>query len=267
VLQTIVIALLQCWAIAAVIQLILWLIAQQSKNAGIVDVGWALSFTPIVWFLAWRSNLNTAQIIPIALVVTAWSLRLGFYLVARGAAHGPEEGRYRHLRQKWHPNASRAFFLFFQAQAALTGFLVIAFVIPLLTLPRSASILWAGLIVSIVGIIGEAISDAQLARFKKTATRGSVCDGGLWSWSRHPNYFFESLYWAGLGVTGFAYDSGWIAWASCILLTASIFRITGIPATEEQALRSKGDAYRAYQARTSVFVPWPPRRESNLADH
>jgi steroid 5-alpha reductase family enzyme len=259
----IVIALLQCWAIAAGIQLVLWLIAQQSKNAGIVDVGWALSFTPIVWFLVWQSSLNPAHIIPIALVVTAWSLRLGLYLIERGAAHGPEEGRYLHLREKWHPNASRAFFLFFQAQAALTGFLSIAFVIPLLTLPRSASwqpVIWAGLGVSILSIIGEAISDAQLARFKKTAARGSVCDVGLWSWSRHPNYFFESLYWAGLGITGFAYHGGWIAWASCILLTLSIFRVTGIPATEAQALRSKGDKYRAYQARTSVFVPWPPRR-------
>ena len=257
--------LLVAWAIAATIQFVLWLISLRTKNAGIVDVGWALSFTPIAGYFAWRSSMAAMQVALVAGVVTAWSVRLGSYLVLRGAAHGPEEGRYRFLRERWQPHANRSFFIFFQVQALLSAFLSIAFVVPSLLPPHGAPDslspwLVAGLVISVLGIIGESIADGQLANFKKTATREAVCDVGLWSWSRHPNYFFESMYWAGWGVVGIGFQHGYIAWASCILLTASIFRVTGIPATEAQALRSKGEAYRAYQSRTSVFFPRPPRK-------
>ena len=256
--------LLVAWAIAAAIQLLLWLISLRSKNAGIVDVGWALSFAPIVGYFAWRSTLPVLPVALIAGVVTAWSVRLGGYLLLRGAAHGPEEGRYRHLRDRWQPHADRSFFVFFQVQALLSGFLSIAFVVPMLMLPRSGGDpvaspwLLIGLAVCTLGIVGETIADSQLAEFKKTAAREDVCNVGMWSWSRHPNYFFESMYWAGWGIVGVGYHHGYIAWASCLLLTAAIFRVTGIPATEAQALRSKGEAYRGYQQRTSVFFPWPP---------
>ena len=259
--------LLVAWAIAASIQLVLWLISLRSKNAGIVDVGWALSFTPIVGYFAWRSELPVLPVALIAGVVTAWSVRLGGYLLLRGAAHGPEEGRYRHLRERWQPHADRSFLVFFQVQALLSALLSIAFVVPISISPRDGSVaalsswLWIGLAVSALGIIGESLADGQLAAFKKTAAREAVCNVGLWSWSRHPNYFFESMYWAGWGIVGVGYAHGYIAWASCVLLTVSIFRVTGIPATEAQALRSKGEAYRAYQRRTSVFFPWPPTKE------
>lgn len=74
------------------------------------------------------------------------------------------------------------------------------------------------------------------------------------------NYFFEWLYWVGLAVHGFAYPHGWIALGGQALILGSVLKVTGIPATEAQALRSKGDAYRAYQTRVSAFIPWPPRR-------
>jgi len=67
------------------------------------------------------------------------------------------------------------------------------------------------------------------------------------------------VYWVGLAVYGLAFPGGWIALGGQALILASILKVTGIPATEAQALRSKGDAYRAYQARVSAFVPWPPR--------
>ena len=147
----------------------------------------------------------------------------------------------------------------------LSALLSIAFVVPMLMPASSASAalspwLMVGLVISVLGIVGESIADGQLAHFKKTASREAVCDVGLWSWSRHPNYFFESMYWAGWGIVGVGYQHGYIAWVSCVLLTASIFRVTGIPATEAQALRSKGEAYRAYQKRTSVFLPRPPAK-------
>jgi steroid 5-alpha reductase family enzyme len=87
---------------------------------------------------------------------------------------------------------------------------------------------------------------------------GQVCDVGLWSWSRHPNYFFEWCVWLGYAVAGFAYwPVGLIALAPQAIILASIFDVTGIPPTEKQALRSKGEAYAEYQRRVSRFIPLP----------
>jgi steroid 5-alpha reductase family enzyme len=123
----------------------------------------------------------------------------------------------------------------------------------------------AGAAISAIGILGEALADAQLARWKRDpANRGRVCDAGLWGYSRHPNYFFEWCVWIGYATYGLAFlgDGGWLALVPQGLLLASILWVTGIPPTEAQSLRSKGDAYRAYQRRVSRFIPLPPKRDA-----
>jgi len=252
------------WAVAAALQLALWAVQQRTRNAGIVDVGWALAFTPVVAVFAWRASTPISVWGPIAAAVAVWSLRLGGYLIARGAAGGHEEGRYADLRRRWGDRAPRRFFVFFQAQAALVGLLSVAFAAPFVAAPRDAGLLRAaGVAIAILAIAGEAIADAQLARWKRDPARGAVCDVGLWGWSRHPNYFFEWCYWLGLAVYGLAFAPlGLVALAGQAIILASILGVTGIPPTEAQAVRSKGDAYRAYQRRVSKFVPWPPRRSA-----
>ncbi|MEZ4368030.1 MAG: DUF1295 domain-containing protein [Kofleriaceae bacterium] len=253
------------WAIAAGLQLVLWLVSQRTGNAAIVDVGWAGSFSLVVAALAATTDQPTAQVIAPTVLVAAWSLRLAAYLVARGAATGAEEGRYQELRRKWSPHAGRAFFVFFQAQAALTAILSIGFVWAFVAPARGGTagtvLLVLGVAASAVGLVGETVADAQLAAWKRDPShRGQVCDVGLWSWSRHPNYFFEVLVWTGHALYASAFVHGSLAFAAPTILLASIWWVTGIPATEAQALRSKGEAYRRYQARTSAFIPWPPRR-------
>jgi steroid 5-alpha reductase family enzyme len=254
--------LLIAWALVAALQLLLWLIAQRTRNAGIVDVGWAASFTlAIAWFVH-AAATGPAAYAPLAITVAAWSLRLTAHLVARGAATGPEEGRYEELRRRWSPHASRAFFIFFQAQAALTAFLCLSLIAPFLHAPHAhlTWLRWLGTAVSAVGILGESLADWQLSRFRRAhAGQKLVCDVGLWRYSRHPNYFFEWLVWVGYALHGLAYPTGWLALSGQALILTSIWKVTGIPATEEQALRSRGDAYRRYQATTSAFVPWPRR--------
>jgi steroid 5-alpha reductase family enzyme len=253
----------EAWALAATLQLVLWLVQQRTRNAGIVDVGWALSFALVVVLFAWGAASPFAAWAPLAVIVTAWSLRLGGYLIARGAARSPEEGRYVHLRQRWAPRAAPRFFVFFQAQAALTGLLSTAFVVPFVAAPWDSGWLRVlGAAIAVVGIAGEATADAQLARWKREpGHRGQVCDAGLWAYSRHPNYFFEWCVWVGYAVYGLAFagSGGWIALGGQALILGSILKVTGIPATEAQALRSKGDLYRRYQQTTSAFVPRPRR--------
>jgi steroid 5-alpha reductase family enzyme len=253
----------EAWALAAGLQLVLWLVQQRTRNAGIVDVGWALAFSLVIAAFAWGAASPLAAWAPLAVVVAAWSLRLGGYLIARGAARSPEEGRYVHLRQRWAAKAAPRFFVFFQVQAALTGLLSTAFVVPFVVAPWDTGWLRAlGAAIAVGGIAGEATADAQLARWKRDpGHRGQVCDVGLWAYSRHPNYFFEWCVWVGYAVYGLAFwPYGLIALGGQALILASILKVTGIPATEAQALRSKGELYRRYQQTTSAFLPRPRRK-------
>jgi steroid 5-alpha reductase family enzyme len=249
------------WAMAASLQLLLWRVSLTTRNAGIVDVGWACAFTVVIGIFIIAGPAPAGSWAPIAGVVVVWSLRLGAHLVDRGAATGPEEGRYLDLRRRWGLRADRRFLMFFQAQALLVAVLAIAFVLPFAALPVRNWLRVIGLIVAVTGVIGETIADHQLTRFKADPrNRGRVCDVGLWAYSRHPNYFFEVLVWFGYALYSLAYPYGALALIAPAVVLVSILRITGIPATEAQALRSRGDQYRAYQARVSAFVPWPPKK-------
>jgi steroid 5-alpha reductase family enzyme len=249
------------WVMVASLQLFLWRISLRTRNAAVVDVGWAYAFTLVIAVFIIAGPAPASSWAPIAAVVVTWSLRLGTHLVDRGGATGPEEGRYRELRQRWAPRPDRAFLIFFQAQALLVAVLSIGFVLPFVGEPVLGwPLRLVGLLIAVTGVIGEAVADRQLARFRADpAHRAQVCDVGLWAYSRHPNYFFESLVWIGYAIYSLAYEWGPFAALAPAIMLFSILRITGIPPTEAQAIRSRGVRYRAYQARVSAFVPWPPK--------
>jgi steroid 5-alpha reductase family enzyme len=172
----------------------------------------------------------------------------------------PEDGRYRQMRADWGANADRNLLLFFQVQASWA----VLFALPMLAAARSAAPLGildlAGVAIWLVGLGGEAIADRQLAAFRADpVNRGRVCQLGLWRYSRHPNYFFEWLHWWGYAALAVQSPWWWLPLVAVAAMGYFITRVTGIPPTEAQAIRSRGAAYRAYQRTTSAFVPWPPR--------
>jgi steroid 5-alpha reductase family enzyme len=113
-------------------------------------------------------------------------------------------------------------------------------------------------------MIGEAVADQQLHNFKKnTANKGKTCQVGLWKYSRHPNYFFDWLVWIGFATFAVTSPWGFVGILSPALILCFLLGLTGIPATEAQALRSRGEEYRDYQRRTSAFVPWFPKKPAN----
>jgi steroid 5-alpha reductase family enzyme len=251
----------EAWALAAALQLALWLVAVRTKNAGIVDVGWALAFALVIGMFAIGAPAPASAWAPLAIVVATWSLRLGGYLIARGAASPPEEGRYVELRRRWEPHASRRFFVFFQAQAAMVGVLATAMVVPFVAEPWDGGWLRAlGAAVSAIGIAGEALADFQLRRWK-ARNPGKLCDAGLWRYSRHPNYFFEWCVWLGFAIYSLAFPLPWslLGLVGQGLILVSIVFVTGIKPAEEQAIRRRGDAYREYQKQVSAFFPWRRR--------
>ncbi len=111
----------------------------------------------------------------------------------------------------------------------------------------------------LVAMCGEALADFQLDRFRsQPGNKGRTCREGLWEYSRHPNYFFEWLVWVAFFAFATGTPDGWITIYCPALMLFFLFKVTGIPATEAQALKSRGGEYREYQRTTSVFVPLPP---------
>lgn len=242
----------------------LFLLCRRLDNYGFVDVAWSYAFVPLAVFYAIGGNGWLPRRALLATMAALWSLRLGTHLLRRVASHHPvEDGRYAQLRKDWAGNFGPKMAGFFQLQAVSVVLLGVPFLLPAIN-PASGfhPLEIAGVALWLLAITGEALADAQLAAFKRNpANQGSVCATGLWRYSRHPNYFFEWLVWVAYCV--FALASPWgvlavIAPASILYL---LLRVTGIPLTEQQALRTKGAAYRRYQQTTSAFLPWFPKKQ------
>lgn len=245
-------------AFGLVLQLALWAVQRRTRNAATADLGWTVLVAGGAVGAAVVEEGDPARRVLVAGLAAVWALRLGAYLLRdRVLSRAPEDGRYRALRDQWGDAAPRNFLALYLAQVPVAAL----FVIPLGAAMRGGAIdAWAaaGVAVWLVAAAGEWVADRQLARFRADpANRGAVCDTGLWRVSRHPNYFFEWLHWWAYVLIGQAQALTFLGPAAMLLF---LFRLTGIPYTERQALRSRGDAYRAYQRTTSAFFPWPPRR-------
>lgn len=260
-------AVLAGWAGLAAVMVALWIVERLRRDASLVDVGWAFGVGALVLWFALVTDAPPARRWLVAGAALAWSLRLGLHLLADRVVGKPEDGRYAKLRREWGPRAGLWFFGFFQLQAlaALLFALPMAFAMRN-PAPVPSAFDLAAVALLVVVLAGEWVADAQLARFRADpANRGRTCRVGLWSWSRHPNYFFEWLHW--FVYVLFAIGSPW-AWLNLLapaLMLLLLFRVTGIPATEARALETRGDDYRDYQATVSVFVPLPPRRAAEPA--
>jgi len=255
VLQLVLICLAACCVIMAAV----WIWANNIKNAGVVDIFWSYNFPVIAIILFFLGNGLPERRMLICAMIAIAGFRLGTHLMTRVVSHlDEEEGRYKQLRKEWSPNPDRKFFWFFQMQAVSNVFLAIPFFIVVVNTDPQLSLLeYIGAAIWLVGFIGESIADRQLAQFKKDpANKGEVCNKGLWNYSRHPNYFFEWTMWVAYFIFALASPYGYLAIISPMAILYLLLKVTGIPATEEQSLRSKGDKFRAYQKTTSVFVPW-----------
>jgi steroid 5-alpha reductase family enzyme len=252
------------WLGAALLMLVLWLIQRRTRNAGLVDAGWAGSLGLLgLGDALFAGGAGPHRLLVGALTAT-WGLRLAVHLLRDRILGRPEEGRYVALRARWGRRADAFFFPFFQAQALLAAVLSLPFALAAQrSEPRLDAVQVAGALLWLFGLVFESTADAQLARFKAgSANRGRVCDVGLWRFSRHPNYFGEWLIWCGFALLALTGPHGAWGLISPALMLVFILFITGVPPTEAQALRSRGEAYRAYQRRTSVFVPWFPKRRT-----
>ncbi len=255
------------WGAVALGQVALWWDQRRRSDASLVDVGWSAAIAALAVLYALAGDGLAERRALVGALGAIWGARLAWHLGRRilGGAR-VEDGRYRALRAAWGDRANRNFFVFFQVQAIWS----VMFSIPLvIAMGGDRPLAWTdavGVVIWAIGVGGEAIADAQLARFRARADqRGKTCRDGLWRYSRHPNYFFEWITWWAYVAIAWGAPHGWVALLGPAVMLAFLIKVTGIPHTEAQALRSRGDDYRAYQRTTSVFVPWFPKPDPEEA--
>ncbi len=254
--------LLTGWAALALGLAFLWWRQLKSRNATSVDVAWATGIGLLSIYFAAVSDGDPARRWLVGGLGALWAFRLAWHLLRdRVLRHGVEEdGRYKAMREHFGKRSQPFFFVFYQGQALVA----VLFSIPILAAMQGGAIdgwTLAGVAVWLIAVAGETIADRQLAAWRADpANRGRTCRRGLWRYSRHPNYFFEWVHWFSYVLIG---HGAWPTWLGPVLMLVFLFRLTGIPYTELQALKSRGEDYRAYQRETSAFFPWFPRKESH----
>ena len=248
------------WAVSAIAMAAIWWVSMRVRNVGYVDVAWA-GLMALAALLA--GALGEGAEVPrglVALFGGLWGTRLCLHLLIR-VLHEPEDGRYQALRATWGGSPAK-FFVFFQLQAVVVALFALPFIAAASrTAPGVDGWVMAAILTWVVAVGGEWLADRQLADFRADpANRGRTCREGFWGWSRHPNYFFEWLHWFAYLWLAVGSHLWWLALIGPVLMLLFLYRVSGIPWTEAQALRSRGEDYVRYQREVSAFLPLPPRR-------
>jgi len=241
-----------------------WVVQRWTGRSGWIDTIWsfAVGFGGIAAAIFADGDF-TRRMAALA-VIAIWSLRLGSHIGARTGG-GDDDPRYAKLVEEWGDRAALRLFLFLQIQALAAFILVFAVY---LAATNNAAFLGmfdiVALLIAVSALCGEAVSDHQLAQFRKTPqAKTEVCETGLWRYSRHPNYFFEWLFWCcwlffALSGSGWS----WLALLAPLMMYWLLVHVSGIPPLEEHMLRSRGEKFRSLQNRVNAFFPGPRKSEN-----
>jgi len=250
-------------AALAIVALMLttWVVSVMIKNASIVDIVWGLGFVVVAWTVRLTVEGDTTRQNLLVVLVTLWGLRLALYLAKRNIGHG-EDFRYVLMRRK---HGARfpvvSLYSVFAFQGALMW--VVSLPVQLGQADDGAPVgplAVVGAFTWVVGFLFESVGDAQLARFKKDpANAGKVMDRGLWSLTRHPNYFGDAVQWWGIGIVAAEAGTAALGLIGPVVMTFLLTRVSGVPMLEH-SMAKRRPGYEDYVRRTSAFLPRPPRK-------
>ncbi|MBE0700660.1 MAG: DUF1295 domain-containing protein [Acholeplasmataceae bacterium] len=243
-----------------------FIIAQLKKNNGLADMAWGLGFVVVAASsLIFSQNINLLSI-TISVLVMLWGFRLFFYIGLRNW-NKPEDYRYVQMKTKW---KTHLFLKSYVYVFILQGILLFIISLPIqlsyfstitLTSINQYIVFGFGVALWIFGFYFESVGDAQLKQFKQNpSNKGKIMSSGLWKYTRHPNYFGESMMWWGIWMISMA-SFAWIGLAglvSPILITYLLVFVSGVPLLEK---KYKNNAlFQAYAEKTSIFFPRRPKK-------
>ncbi len=229
------------------------------KKNSIVDVMWGIGFIVLsLYSLFFFSDFSVTQLL-VTFLVIIWGSRLSIHIFTRNFKK-PEDPRYQKWRKEWGKHvAIRSFFQIFMLQ----GILLLLIVSPILFINSSKQdnslFFWLGILIWFFGYFFETVGDYQLRQFiKKPENKGKLMTFGLWKYTRHPNYFGESLIWWGFWLISLTTPYGLYLVFSPLIITFLLLRVSGIPLLEEK-YKGRPD-WEDYKKSTSAFIPWFPKK-------
>lgn len=233
------------------------------KRDDFADVAWGALFIAIAvcsYGMHQPEKFVMAPALVVLALVIVWGARLVVHVGARFARSRQEDGRYVAMRSRWTGNVARnSYTRVFLLQGLLALIISSPVIFVTTSLPDFSVWVYIGAGVWVLGFLCEAIADRQLRRFvKNPAHKGKLMTGGLWHYSRHPNYFGELVQWWGLGIIALSVPWGWVSWLGPLLLTVLIVKVSGVPLAEARAANKPG--WNEYKIRTSVLVPLLPKK-------
>ncbi|MFN2395167.1 MAG: DUF1295 domain-containing protein [Bacteroidales bacterium] len=253
---------LEGFIVVLVFMSLIWLWSIRLKNAGIVDPFWGLGFVLVTIWYAYRISLTEVHQLVLLAMVVIWGTRLFLYLFIRN--YGKEEDyRYRQFRQNYGEKRYWwfSFFQVFMLQGILLTFISFS-ILGGMVMSQTGHPAWfiLSIIFWIVGFVFEAGGDYQMTRFKADPENaGKVMDKGFWRYTRHPNYFGDTMVWWGYALMAI-YNGYWWTMAGSILMTWLIIRISGV-ALLEKNLKNRRKGYEEYIKQTPAFFPWFPSKK------
>ncbi|MEI7499939.1 MAG: DUF1295 domain-containing protein [Bacteroidota bacterium] len=247
--------ILEIALVIALYMTIIFILALIRKDNSIVDVAWGIGFIIVALYSIIQSGEIDLRKMIVSLLVLLWGLRLSFHILVRNSGKG-EDFRYKAWRDSWKFFFIRSFFQIFMLQGLFM--LIISYPVWFINFSTGGPIgMWdsLGLIVFGTGFMFEVIGDSQLAEFRKDpSNKGKIITTGLWSISRHPNYFGEALVWWGICFYTLSYSNGWYTLVSPVIITLLLRFVSGVPMLEKK-YQNHPD-WKEYKAKTAPFVPY-----------
>jgi steroid 5-alpha reductase family enzyme len=225
------------------------------KNHGLVDIAWGMGFVVTGLAALFSSEITLVKLVGFGMMLI-WGLRLSIYLFIRNWGK-TEDKRYTDMRKRWVKHPYLYSFLNVYALQAVLLFLINQpyYQLAFLKDPQFTLVSFIALFFWVIGFIFEVLGDKQLADFRKDPTnKGKLITTGLWSITRHPNYFGEALMWWSMAM--YTVSVGAPIWVllSALLITLFLRYVSGVPLLEKK-YKDRED-FKIYAKNTSVFIPW-----------
>lgn len=242
----------------------LWFISVQVKDASIIDIAWgpACALPAVLTFF--RTDGGDPRAFVLTMLVCIWAARLALYLAQRNLGHG-EDIRYRKMRAQHDTDSAFARWslpFIYWLQGVIAWFVSLPVQLGQFGENGFGVLAWIGVLIFCFGLGFEAVGDWQLKRFKADpANAGKLMTQGLWSWTRHPNYFGDATVWTGLTLISFEGSYGIWTVLSPVVMTYFLVNVSG-KAMTERAMERKYPDYADYKQRVSGFIPAPPKTAS-----
>ena len=243
----------------AILMAVTAFVGRRQGRVSVVDTAWGLGFVVVALVAAVVGDGPLWRRLLVLLLVAVWGGRLARHMHTRNRGKG-EDPRYEAMLadQPGDPFlvAVRKVYL---VQGAAVWFVSLPLQVSAASGDGLVLVAVLGAAVWLLGVVFEAVGDAQLARFKADpGNKGTVMDRGLWGWTRHPNYFGDSAVWWGLYLVAASAWPGVLTVLSPVVMTYFLVFATGARLLEKEM--SKRPGYPEYQQRTSYFIPRPPKR-------